>query len=167
MQWFHLQSAQEQLLGLCLAVETDAKFSRPGTEDGDFADTLAALRRNEPIGDVFPPEVHFFASLVQVIDEEHRPKTIVDATVEFRFEERGAKVARADLIYSLNGGDRYEEWFRIPATVRDDERVSVLIPENATHAFINLIDENNFLVSHPTVAQKKAPYAESAIKLEP
>lgn len=82
------ESAQEELLGFCLAVETQAKFSRPGTEDGDFADTLEALRRSEPIGDVFPPEVHFFASLVQVVDEEHREQTIVDATVEFRVDGR-------------------------------------------------------------------------------
>jgi uncharacterized sulfatase len=76
--------------------------------------------------------------------------------VEFIFRENGARVVRADLIYTDNGGDRFEEWFRAPAQRLPGDKISAVLPEGATHYIINLIDENNFLVSYPEIdAQKR------------
>lgn len=72
-----------------------------------------------------------------------------EGKVEFHYKENGAKVLRANLIYTLNGGERYEEWFRMPATIKPGNMVTAELPEGTTHVFINLIDENNFLVSYP------------------
>ena len=83
--------------------------------------------------------------------------------VEFTVQENGAKVLRADLIYTLNGGDRYEEWFRVPATVVSSEKVSADLPEGTTHYYINVIDENNFMRSYPEVGGK--PYSKTAIQV--
>ncbi len=71
--------------------------------------------------------------------------------VTFRFKERGSRVVRANLIYSKNGNGRYEEWFRVPAVVVSDNTVTAELPQGTTHYFINLIDENNFLISYPDV----------------
>ena len=76
---------------------------------------------------------------------------------------------RANLIYTLNGGDRYEEWFRSPATLVPGMKVSAKLPAGTTHYFINLIDENNFLRSYPEVVDKdnmsksKVKYAKRAL----
>lgn len=90
--------------------------------------------------------------------------------VDFTFKENGAKVVHADLIYTLNGGDRYEEWFRAPAKVLSDSKVSAELPEGTTHYVINLIDENQFLRSYPempdenTLNKMKANYSASALE---
>ena len=86
-------------------------------------------------------------------------------TVEFIYEENGAKVVRANLLYTLNGGQRYEEWFRQPAKLLAGKKVSALLPKGATHYFINLIDENNFLRSYPEVKLEnpKSKYSQSAL----
>ena len=74
-----------------------------------------------------------------------------DRRVKFTFQEHGAKVVRANLIYSQNGNARHEEWFRIPATLANGKTVTAELPEGTTHYIINLIDENKFLVSYPDV----------------
>ena len=56
---------------------------------------------------------------------------------------------RANLIYTTNGGDYYEEWFREPASLLPGLKISAQLPKGTTHYLINLIDENNFLVSYP------------------
>ena len=84
--------------------------------------------------------------------------------VEFNFKENGAKVVSANLIYSNNGGTRYEEWFRLPIESLSDGKVSVQLPKGTTHYFLNLIDENDFLRSYPAVDKKKMSYSKSAIK---
>lgn len=91
--------------------------------------------------------------------------------VAFDYRENGAKVVRADLIYTLNGGQRFEEWFRKEATLLPDTKGGVTLPEGTTHFFIDLIDENNFLVSYPPVVDAEHPgkgevrFAERAIKV--
>ena len=90
-------------------------------------------------------------------------------TVEFTYQENGAKVLRANLLYTLNGGDRYEEWFRTPAKLMPEGKVTAQIPEGSTHVVINLIDENQFLVSYPEVvdmmtrSKTKVNYSETAM----
>jgi arylsulfatase A-like enzyme len=95
------------------------------------------------------------------------------STVEFTYRERGAKVVRAQLIYTRNGGHRDEEWFRTPATLLAGSKVSARLPSGATHYLINLIDENNFLVSHPetpagaTLNRTKTKYSQHALAAKP
>lgn len=72
-----------------------------------------------------------------------------DGKVHFTYRENGAKVIHADLIYTQNGGHRYEEWFRAPATLNANLSISALLPKGTTHYYLNLIDENNFLISDP------------------
>lgn len=81
--------------------------------------------------------------------------------VEFTYRENGAKVVRADLLYTLNGGDRYEEWFRKPATLLPGMKVSAELPKDTSHFLVNLIDENNFLRSYPEVGRKGNPSADA------
>lgn len=70
---------------------------------------------------------------------------------EFTYEENGARVERAQLIYTSNGGAKDEEWFRTPAPLLAGKKISATLPAGTTHYVINLIDENNFLVSYPDV----------------
>jgi arylsulfatase A-like enzyme len=73
-------------------------------------------------------------------------------TVTATYKENGARVVRADVIYAINvpvtSGREIREWFRMAAGI-DDGVVKATLPPEATHAYINVIDENNFLVSHP------------------
>jgi len=73
-------------------------------------------------------------------------------TVTATYKENGARVVRADVIYAINvpltSGQEIREWFRMAAGI-DNGVVKATAPPEATHAYINLIDENNFLVSHP------------------
>ncbi|MEX1048673.1 MAG: sulfatase [Akkermansiaceae bacterium] len=89
--------------------------------------------------------------------------TQIGDKVEFTFQEQGAKVIHADLIYTLNGGTRYEEWFRAFAKVDSSSLASAELPKGTTHYYLNLIDENNFLRSYPEVVAKKDSFADSAI----
>ena len=92
-----------------------------------------------------------------------------NGVAQFRYRENGAKVVRANLIYTLNGGSRNEEWFREPAQLLPGKKGRVALPEGTTHFYINLIDKNNFLVSHPeamdmvTKNRTRRNYSEDAI----
>tara|TARA_B110000003_G_scaffold272879_1_gene309589 strand:+ start:977 stop:2848 length:1872 start_codon:yes stop_codon:yes gene_type:complete len=74
----------------------------------------------------------------------------VNGEVIFQYIENGAKVIRGDLVYTLNGGNRYEEWDRLKAGKKNNREIRFTLPSGTTHYFLNLIDENNFLVSYPT-----------------
>lgn len=77
-------------------------------------------------------------------------------TLEFSFREHGARVVQAYLIYTLNGKQQDEEWFRMPARLISHHQGRAELPEGTTHYYINLIDENNFLVSYPKVKKSAA-----------
>ena len=77
--------------------------------------------------------------------------------VEFQLKNNGAEVVHADLIYSKNGGEKYEEWFRVPATLPNDGSVIAQLPKGTTHYYLNVIDENQFLRSYPEVLDSKQP----------
>lgn len=92
--------------------------------------------------------------------------------VESTYRENGAKVVRAQLIYTLNGGKFQEEWFRTPAKLLPGKKISATLPNGTTHYVINLIDENNFLVSYPDVdkatrTRNPSPTAQSVTKSVP
>ena len=79
---------------------------------------------------------------------------VKDGRLEARFQENGSKVVRADLIYATDGGTIAEEWFRAPAKIGSGGLVQAAVPAGATHCYLNLVDEKNFLVSHPQAASK-------------
>ncbi|MDA8991354.1 sulfatase [Opitutales bacterium] len=89
-----------------------------------------------------------------------------------KFKERGAKVIKGQIAYTLNGSKKAEEWFVISAEIKEDQIIG-LIPQGATHYVFNLIDENNFLVSYPEMPDKqiagnrigKIPYSRNAFQL--
>jgi len=72
-------------------------------------------------------------------------------TVWVRFRENGNKVVKANLLYTDNGGDRYEEWYRVEAKVGPNGKASATLPKDATHYLFNLIDDRHYLVSHPAM----------------
>jgi uncharacterized sulfatase len=74
---------------------------------------------------------------------------IHNETITFSVREQGAKIVRADLIYTNNGGNKYEEWYRVKGKEKTKGTISFNLPEGSTHYYLNLIDENNFLVSYP------------------
>jgi len=98
-------------------------------------------------------------------------KSVNKNQVSFKYKENGAKVVKANLIYTTNGGDRYEEWFRKKATINGDGTITVTIPKDATHYILNVIDAHDFLVSYPEIPaktsinkKKKESYATFAFK---
>lgn len=115
------------------------------------------------------------ASKRKLPNQEKVPKVlsrkITGNQVEATYQGNGAKVVRANVIYTLNGGGRYEEWFRQPAIVKAGN-VTAELPEGTTHIVINLIDENNFLVSYPDLPGgsemkvSKRKFSELALPLE-
>ena len=77
--------------------------------------------------------------------------------VELTYQENGSKLADADLIYTLNGGERNEEWFCVPVKIDEDtKKILATLPKGTTHYYVNLVDENNFLVSYPKVERDEA-----------
>ena len=83
------------------------------------------------------------------------------------FQENEARVVRADVIYAIHPGEKTEEWFRAFGEI-DNGVVKATLPPEATHAYINLVDENNFLVSHPKpvpALDRCNTYANAAIPL--
>lgn len=86
------------------------------------------------------------------------------------YREAGAKVVRAQLIYTDNGGARYEEWYRLPVSLSGEGRIEIKLPADTTHYVWNLIDENHYLVSHPrmrTEKESKEPFSKRAIAVAP
>lgn len=65
-----------------------------------------------------------------------------------QFESGGSKVVHGHLVYTLNGGEKSEEWYLIQANLKGDRLIANL-PERTTHYIFNFVDENNFLVSYP------------------
>ncbi len=76
--------------------------------------------------------------------------TEVERQITVKYKDNGALATSAQLIYTSNAGDKYEEWFRAEMTQVDASTFTVLLPEGATHYVVNLIDENQFLVSYPS-----------------
>jgi arylsulfatase A-like enzyme len=74
-----------------------------------------------------------------------------DSKVSVSYRERGAEVQSAQLIYTKNGGEKYEEWFRAPMASTGKGEFAVELPAGTTHYFVNLIDEHQFLVSYPSL----------------
>ena len=67
-----------------------------------------------------------------------------------QFKENGAKVVKGQIIYTLNGGEKSEEWYLNSAEIKKDRLIGKL-PKGTTHYIFNFVDENNFLISYPDI----------------
>ena len=79
--------------------------------------------------------------------------------MRLRYQENGAKLVTATVIYSFNGDDRDSEWFPIEAKIipgsgKNPAKVEAVLPPKATHYVYNLVDENNFMVCHPKLNKR-------------
>ena len=74
--------------------------------------------------------------------------------VWLEFKNNGAKVVKAELIYTTNGGIPGEIWYPIPMNLTSN-KVSVTLPKGTTHYVFNLVDENNYLIGYPDAGYQK------------
>ena len=89
------------------------------------------------------------------------------------FKSNGSEVVRAQIAYTLNGGQKSEEWYLSEAVV-DGKRITGNLPHKTTHYVFNFIDEHNFLISYPDMPDKlnagsrkgKIPYSQKAFRFE-
>ncbi|MEK9772029.1 MAG: sulfatase [Opitutae bacterium] len=100
---------------------------------------------------------------VSVIDQQR-----TNRRVRLRYQENGAKLVSARLIYSLNGDSQDSEWFPldakiIPAHGKNSAKVEATLPPKTTHYVYNLVDENNFMVCYPKL--NKQDFGGSALKV--
>jgi arylsulfatase A-like enzyme len=100
---------------------------------------------------------------VSVIDQQ-----ITNRRVRLRYQENGAKLVSAKVIYSLNGDSEDSEWFpleakMIPVSGKNPAKVEATLPAKTTHYLYNLVDENNFMVSFPQL--NKQDLAGTALKV--
>jgi arylsulfatase A-like enzyme len=90
--------------------------------------------------------------------------------VWLKYAEQGNRVVRADLLYTTNGGQKYEEWYRAQAKLEYGTIVSATLPAGTTHYLFNLVDEHQFLVSYPRMGSmsdyKKGNYSTKALAVE-
>jgi len=68
--------------------------------------------------------------------------------VWLQYKNNGAKVVKAELIYTKNGGNRGEVWTPMTMELKGD-KISAMLPKGTTHYVFNLVDENNYLVGYP------------------
>ena len=113
----------------------------------------------------YPGELPHKESVPTVVSVEQKSGGVI-----VKFNNNGAGLSHANLIYTLNGGHRYEEWFRQPKLPISGDTVTAKLPEGTTHFYINLIDSNNFLVSYPELTPemklgKNKPYSTAALKV--
>ncbi len=75
---------------------------------------------------------------------------IKDNLLKVTFKENGAKVVRADLIYTTQKSEKgYQEWFPAPMELKN-QKASIELPADTQYFYVNLIDENQFLTSYPS-----------------
>jgi hypothetical protein len=87
--------------------------------------------------------------------------------VWLEYKTNGAKVVKAELIYTKNGGVKGEIWFPITMKLTGN-KVCVKLPKGTTHYVFNLVDENNFLISYPDAGYQKTTkiFATKAIQVK-
>ncbi len=102
--------------------------------------------------------------VVSVLDQQR-----INRRVRLRYQENGAKLVSAQVIYSFNGDSSDSEWFPldakiIPASGENPAKVEATLPPKTTHYVYNLVDENNFMVCHPIL--NKQDFGGTALKVE-
>ena len=106
-----------------------------------------------------------------IVNHQHQGHKVV-AT----YEEHGAKVVSAEIIYTTEGKNPRAEWFGQSAQLQPNHKITATLPPEATHYFIYLTDENNFLLSYPSFPEmkkqgeatkpKKFSFSDAALKLK-
>ncbi len=88
--------------------------------------------------------------------------SVDDHLLAATYMENGARVVRVDLIYAVLPGDKKgkesAEWFRAFGEFNAGQ-IKATLPKEATQCFINLIDENNFMISYPNRSKGGVPIA--------
>ncbi|VGO12506.1 Arylsulfatase [Pontiella desulfatans] len=139
--------------------DTDGSENDIG-ENSDLVDVETAMATqlsaelNAWLSNVNARLPHYNPTTTQTLTNKENVPAVLDSgssngTAWVAFQENGAAVVHADLIYTLNGdGSVDEEWFRMDAQLDAvNGRAEAVIPDGTTHYVFNLIDENNFLVS--------------------
>ena len=135
--------------------------------DAKLTDILTEMEASYPYWNPnFKSSLPHKEEVGSVVSSQQRGDQVI-----IKYRENGAQVCRVDLIYTMNGGDPYEEWFRMPASLETNDTAVVKLPKGSTHYFINLIDENNFLVSYPLIdevkrVRAKQKYSEIALSVD-
>ena len=86
-----------------------------------------------------------------------------------QFKDDRSKVTNGQVVYTLNGGEKSEEWYLADARIVKGRLIAEL-PVTTTHYVFNFIDEHNFLVSYPDMPdlltagkrKGKGPYSQEA-----
>ena len=77
-------------------------------------------------------------------------------TLTIRYKENGAKVSQCFLYFTTPAEEESGEWFRKEVTIDDDEdELLIIVPERASHAYVSLIDENQFITMYPQLNKKR------------
>jgi len=109
----------------------------------------------------FPSEL---TSKVPIITEHSMKKGKVirdDGTIEpdqvtIDYAENGAKVEKAYLLYLVSHPEGKPEWLRKEVSIDSEKKqITTDLPSKSIGAVINIIDENNFMVSETLLKQKK------------
>ncbi|MDX2430295.1 MAG: sulfatase-like hydrolase/transferase, partial [Bacteroides sp.] len=113
-------------------------------------DTLNSMQASFPfLNPYYPGDIPHKEAVCKVTDQG---QTGNDVWV--KYEENGNKVKSAYLLYTLNGGERYEEWYRDDAILEQDHLARAALPVGTTHYLFNLVDEYQFMVSYPRMGGK-------------
>ena len=90
-----------------------------------------------------------------------------------QFKDDRSKVTHGQVVYTLNGGEKSEEWYLADARIVKGRLIAEL-PVTTTHYVFNFIDEHNFLVSYPDMPdlltagkrKGKGPYSKAAFSFQ-
>ena len=90
-----------------------------------------------------------------------------------QFKDDRSKVTNGQVVYTLNGGEKSEEWYLADARIIKGRLIAEL-PVTTTHYVFNFIDEHNFLVSYPDMPdlltagkrKGKGPYSQAAFSFQ-
>lgn len=85
-------------------------------------------------------DIAFKEDVCKVTDSGHDGKQVWTT-----YEEQGNNVTSAYLLYTLDGGQHEEEWYRQDVSVGSDGVVRINLPEGTTHYLFNFVDEHQFM----------------------
>lgn len=148
----------EEMKNLALAMPEKAE-----SMNAELQKRLEAMDASFPFLNPYASKALPFSESVCSVQDDGRKKRSVWA----KYEESGNRVTHAYLLYTLNGGESEEEWFRMDAELAKGSLVRATLPKGTTHYLFNLVDEHNFMVSHPRMGgkndHKKGQYSRKAL----
>jgi len=165
----HLENAEMEELELYQLYKTEnGKSVRVDIEEAkNLADEMPELasklnkKLTEKLTEMKASYPYYNASYKKELPNKETIPTVQSNTkdgnkVSFSYTENGAKVVKANLLYTLNGGEKEEEWFQMSADLSGNNTAVATLPTGTTHYLINLIDEHSFLVSFPEMKDGKS-----------